>query len=306
MKSILVIGSLNMDLVVQASRMPLAGETLAGNKFQMIPGGKGANQAVAASRSGADVQMIGCVGQDAFGGVLLQSLEQAGVKTAAINRLGDTSTGTATIIVEENGENRILIVPGANGLVTPELVNEKLKVINKPGYILLQHEIPLDTIHSVIRYAGLHGIPVGLNPAPFYPVPAEILARLDLLVVNETEASGFTGMTVSGRQSAGAAAEMVRAAGVKLVVVTLGADGALLAAPEGLLYQPAFKVNAVDTTAAGDTFIGSFTASLIRGSNLQDSLRFASAAAAIAVSRSGAQSSIPTENEVMQFLSLYN
>ena len=180
---ILVIGSLNMDLVVQTARIPQAGETLAGSEFHMIPGGKGANQAMAASRSGAHTRLIGCIGDDTFGEVILESLRNANVDVNGVSRLRDISTGTATIIVEESGENRIIIIPGANGSVFYDLVEKNWDLISQSDMVLLQHEIPLPTIQYTIKKCKQQDIPVLLNPAPIYPIPIDILSALDTLIL---------------------------------------------------------------------------------------------------------------------------
>src|SRR5512145_2499418 len=180
-----VIGSLNMDLVVRTPRAPKAGETLAGTDFHLIPGGKGANQAVAAARAGAEVRMVGCIGADAFGPLMLESLTAAGVNVSGVSRLIEAATGTATIIVEDDGQNRIIAVPGANGKVSTEVIDHQWPAIQQSDLILLQHEIPLASVHAVIERAYAAGIRVLLNPSPFYPIPADILAKVNTLIVNE-------------------------------------------------------------------------------------------------------------------------
>ena len=305
MKSISVIGSLNMDLVVRTPRAPRAGETLAGTDFHLIPGGKGANQAVAAARAGAAVRMFGCVGADAFGPLVLDSLRTAGVDVSGVTRLVDAATGTATIIVENGGENRIIVVPGANGKVTPEFIQAHWSAIEPSELILLQHEIPLATVHAVIDQAQLAGSRILLNPAPFYPIPPHILRKVDTLIVNEVEAEAITGLTVTDPQSARSAAISLTALGVPTVIITLGAQGAVLYNGHHDLYQPAFQVEVVDTTAAGDTFTGSYAASILAGCQPPEALIFASAASALAVTRLGAQTSIPDKAEVEAFIATH-
>jgi ribokinase len=299
---IFVIGSLNMDLVVQTTRLPQAGETLAGREFHMIPGGKGANQAVAASRSGADTHLIGCVGDDAFGELMLESLRNANVDVKDISRLQGISTGTATIIVEEGGENRIIIIPGANGRVTYDLVEQKWGLKTRSDLVILQHEIPLTTIHSIIENCHLLDIPVLLNPAPMYPIPMDILAVLDTLVVNEAEAVALIGDPINGLDPAKKSARKILQSGVKTVIITLGENGAILLDNKGFIYHPGYKVSVVDTTAAGDTFVGGYAASITEGKSSTEALEYACAASAIAVMRLGAQTSIPTRDEVEYFL----
>lgn len=305
MGMISVIGSLNMDLVVRTPRAPKAGETLAGSDFHLIPGGKGANQAVAAARAGAAVRMVGCIGADAFGPLMLDSLMAAGVEVTGVSRLVEAATGTATIIVEDGGQNRIIVVPGANGKLTPEYIQQQWTTIQQSDLILLQHEIPLATVHAVIEQAYTAGIRVLLNPAPFYPIPAAILAKVNTLVVNEGEAEALTGLAVTDAKTARSAAASLTEQGVSTVIVTLGGNGALLHTAADDLFQPAFQVEAVDTTAAGDTFTGSYAASLLHGLQPQEALHFASAASALSVTRLGAQTSIPTKDEVEDFLAAH-
>jgi ribokinase len=302
MHEITVIGSLNMDLVVRAPRVPLAGETIAGTSCHLIPGGKGANQAVAASRAGASTHMIGCVGQDAFGPALLGSLTEAGVNTSGVQVLPDISTGTAAIIVEENGENRIIIVPGTNALVSTSFIEELWADISHSDMILLQHEIPLQTVHKVVEQAHQNGIKVILNAAPIYAIPLEILKKLDVLIINETEGSTLSGITILDQKTAFDAATYLHGSGVRSVIITLGSEGAVFVNNILRLYQPAFKVKVVDTTAAGDTFVGAYAASILEGKSEPDALLYASAAAALAVTRIGAQISIPDRLETLEFI----
>ena len=310
MRPIVVIGSLNMDLVVQAERTPLAGETLAARHFATIPGGKGANQAVAAARlarsaAGGVVCMVGRVGADAFGAQMLQNLTAEGIDTAEVRQLPGVSTGVALIIVEPSGENRILIVPGANGMLAPGDIAALDGLIASAGLVLLQFEVPMPTVERAIQAANAHNVPVLLNPAPAYPLPAAALAGVDILVLNEVEAQMLAGLPVSDEHSALGAARRLLAGRTRLVVVTLGARGALALAPDAALHVPAFPVQAVDTTAAGDAFIGALAAMLNDGKGLEESVTFASAAGALAVTRVGAQSSIPNRQEVNTFLNAH-
>lgn len=293
-----------MDLVVQVNRCPLAGETLAGMHFSMLPGGKGANQAVAASRCGAKTHMLGCVGVDTFGRVLIDSLADSNVNINDIHKLPDVSTGIASILVEANGDNRIVIVPGANGSVSVEFLNSTWQTIQHSDLVLLQHEIPLETVHTCIQKCSQVGIPVLLNPAPIYPIPFHLLQAVDTLILNETEASALTGIPVDGAAAAQQAAGDLIVKGCHTVIITLGKAGAVLLDKSGAIFQPAFEVKAVDTTAAGDTFVGAFAACKLEGRSLQDSLCFAAAAAAISVTCLGAQASIPERAVVLDFLRL--
>lgn len=304
--TILVIGSLNMDLVVLTQRMPLPGETIAGEGFHMIPGGKGANQAVAASRAGAKTSIIGCVGNDAFGKVLLDSLKNARVNVSGVSCVDSIPTGTATIIVEANGKNRIIIIPGANYEVTTGFIAQVWDVIDKAEMVLLQHEIPMATIHEIIEHCHQQKVKVLLNLAPMYPMPEEILSLVDTLVLNETEAAALTGMEIRGEGQAIQAARQIVKIGVKTVIITLGELGAVLMNKDESIFQPALRVQAIDTTAAGDTFVGSYTASMLAGKTLSEALLYASVASAIAVTRLGAQSSIPNDEEIVKFIETLN
>jgi len=251
-----VIGSLNMDMVVRVPRNPFPGETLGGNDFRLIPGGKGANQAVAASRAGAPTQMIGCIGKDSFGDILCNSLNEAGVEVNRVRTISNVSTGIAMILVEDTGENRIIIVPGANSLVSMAFVDEIWASASQSSLILLQHEIPLETVHHIIQCADREGIPIVLNASPFYPIPKGIMKIVGVLVINETEASALSGIKIHEQESALDAAQALHNLGPRTVIVTLGALGSVLVNSNYRLYQPGISVKVVDTTAAGDTFVG--------------------------------------------------
>lgn len=305
MPAITVIGSLNMDLVVRCERLPQVGETLAGSEFHLIPGGKGANQAVSAARSGAVTRMVGCIGDDPFAALLLDSLVSSGVDTSGVATLKNTSTGTATIILENCGENRILIVAGANARVSPSFIEQQWPLIRQSDAILLQHEIPLETVSAILRRAHAEGILTVLNPAPVHSIQDELLALVDSLILNEIEAKALAGMDVTDDQSAIRAAVNLQRKGVSTVIVTLGSLGAILCNKKEILFQPAFKVETVDTTAAGDTFAGAYTASILTGKQPAQALSFAAAASALSVTRLGAQTSIPGKTEVESFCELH-
>jgi ribokinase len=294
-----------MDLIVQASRYPLAGETLAGTEFIMIPGGKGANQAVAASRSGADTRMIGCVGQDAFGQVLLDSLSHAGVNVDSIHSLAGFSTGIASILVEANGDNRIIIVPGANARMTVPMSQADREQLASSSLVMLQHEIPIATNYEVIKLCQSEAIPVMLNPAPYYQIPDEILSAVDVLILNATETAALAGIPVDGVEAAKQAARILYKGGKQTIIITLGKAGSVLFSQDGLIHQPAFHVQPVDSTAAGDTFVGSYAAFMLEGRSAAESLVYAAAASAISVTRLGAQASIPTRDDVESFINSY-
>lgn len=306
MDEIIVIGSINMDLVVRTKRVPAAGETIPGQEFKLIPGGKGANQAVAASKLGGNVSMVGCVGDDAFVPTLCESLVSQGVNTEYVFIKHSLSTGTATIIVEDSGENRIIVVAGANGTVDKDTVEQVKELIVRSKALILQFEIPIETVEYAINLACSQHVPVFLNPAPVYAVSDDLLSKVDYLIVNESEAYALTGVSVSDPQSAKVAANKLREKGVKVVVVTLGKNGAWVSSENVGLHVPAKCVEVVDTTAAGDTFVGALAVSLVRGLSLEEALRFSVDAGTLAVTKLGAQPSIPTQEEVNQFISKFS
>jgi ribokinase len=288
-----------MDLVARAPRLPHPGETLAGRTFAQVAGGKGGNQAVAAARLGAQVSMLGCVGADANGAQLRAGLEAEGIDCAAVET-GREATGVALIIVDDASQNAIVIVAGSNGEVTPDTIARHEAVLAAADVVICQLETPLDTVQAALTTARRLGKTVILNPAPATgPLPAEWLPLIDYLIPNELEAATLTGLPVGSPEEAATAAAVLRAAGARNVLVTLGPRG-VQAALEGAapaLYD-APKVKAVDTTAAGDTFIGGFAAQLAQGASVDAAIRFAQRAAALSVTRAGAQPSIPTRAEV--------
>ncbi len=299
MSDILVVGSLNADLVVRAPRFPAPGETISGGDLATIPGGKGANQAVAAARQGVRVSMLGRVGKDNFGDFLLDNLRANQVDTTLVQR-DDAATGTAIIVVDANGQNSIVLSPGANGQVKPADVDPAS--LPHPKLVLLQLEIPLESVlHAAAVTRGL-GARVLLNPAPARPLPDELIAQTDFLIPNETELSLLTDQPVTDIASAESAARILLAKGARTVIVTLGANGALVVTPEQATHVPPFHVDVVDTTAAGDAFIGGFSAALLRGLSLEEAVRYGNACGALAATQFGAQPSLPTAEEVKQFM----
>jgi ribokinase len=299
MSDILVVGSLNADLVVRAPRFPAPGETISGEDLAIIPGGKGANQAVAAARQGAQVSMLGRVGSDSFGPTLTGNLQQNHVDTTYV--LTDKSaTGTAIIVVAANGQNSIVLSPGANGKVMPTDVDAF--PFQDVDMLLLQFEIPLETVIHAASIARQNGLRVILNPAPARPIPDSLLADVDILVPNESELQLLTGMPVTETASAEAAAKTLLAKGVQTVIVTLGEKGALLVTPEQIQLIPAFKVEVIDTTAAGDAFIGGLAAALLKDKPLEEAVRYGNASGALATTKFGAQPSLPTVEEVENLL----
>jgi len=292
---ITVLGSLNMDLVALVDRAPLQGETVTGREFRTIPGGKGANQAIAAARAGASVAMIGAVGSDAFGDQLLATLHADGVDTARVRRTPGAS-GTAHIVVDSAGRNAIVVVPGANGTVTA-LTEDDKDLIRKSRFLLMQLELPLSVVEEGAAVAAEAGVTVVLTPAPAQPLPESLLRRVDWLVPNEHEAALLTGesdLTKAGCMLAGLC---------RNVVITLGSEGCLLVTGGGRRSLPvdAVKVTPVDTTAAGDTFTGALAVALAEGKGAEDALRFATRAAAISVTRLGASPSMPWRKEIDAF-----
>ncbi len=304
-RSIIVVGSLNADLVQHVARLPRPGETVSGGELTIIPGGKGANQACAAARLGGRVRMIGQVGEDAFGPLLTNSLGDAGVDTSGVVQC-QASTGTAVIFVLPSGENVIVISPGANGTLSAELVEERLASALAPtSFLLLQLEIPLAAVRVSLAMARRLGVTTVLDPAPAQSLPSALLAQVDYLTPNQSEAAFLLGTeTEAGSvEEAQAAARQLVALGPSNVILKLGAQGVVLANKEGCTHVPGFAVEAIDTTAAGDTFNGAFAAALSRELPTLEAARFANAAAALSVTRRGAQSSIPDLGETDAFLS---
>jgi ribokinase len=296
-REVVVVGSINMDLVARAPRLPVPGETLTGVSFSTLPGGKGANQAVAAARLGAVTAMIGCVGSDAFGVALRGHLREDEVDTSGV-RVVDGTTGVALIVVDDLGKNGIVVVPGANAALSPADVERHEALLSEARVVALQLETPLSTVEHATARAHALGKTVVLNPAPARPLPLSLLACVDFLVPNEIEAGMLTGRKVDGVEAAIEAARALCALGPKSTIVTLGERGAVVVTPQGAEHVPAKPVRAVDTTAAGDTFIGGLCAALARGRDLGSCVRYAQAAAAISVTRPGAQPSIPYAREV--------
>jgi len=298
---VVVIGSLNMDLVTRAPRLPRGGETLIGHTFATVSGGKGANQAVAAARLGAQVSMVGCVGSDAYGHELRDALLAEQIDCQAVSTVEDSS-GVALIVVDDQSQNAIVIVAGANGALTPAVIDQFDAVLQAADVIICQLEVPDATVGHALKRGRALGKTVILNPAPASrPLPADWYANIDYLIPNESEASALTGLSVDSLASAEVAASQLLTAGAGKVIITLGAQGSLFADGQGFQHFPAPKVQAVDTTAAGDTFVGGFAAALASGCSEAEAIGFGQVAAALSVTRAGAQPSIPTLSDVQAF-----
>jgi ribokinase len=298
-RPVVVIGSLNMDLVVRVARMPAAGETLAGEGFETAPGGKGANQAVAAARLGAPVVMVGCVGRDAHGHELLQGLAADGIDASRIEARAGAPTGVAVIVVEADGQNRIVLAPGANACLDDAAIDARAgDAIARAAVVVMQLEVPPAAVLRAAQRARAAGVPVLLNAAPARPLPDALWAAIDVLVVNESEAALLSGLPVADAASALAAAAALRARGPRVVVVTLGPLGVAWVDGPQAHALPAHVVEAVDTTAAGDTFIGALAVALREGRPLADAVMLGQAASALCVTRRGAQPSIPRRDEI--------
>lgn len=303
---LVVIGSANMDLVVRSERIPAPGETVLGEAFRQIPGGKGANQAVAAARLGAPVIFVGRVGQDPFGEALRAGMQADGIDTSCLQTDLTEPTGVALIGVDAQGRNAITVASGANFQVGSDDVDQAYPAIRRASTLLLQLEIPRETVLYAAQMARIVGIPVILNPAPVSPsdpLPDSLLAQIDVLTPNEHEAAALLGYASTAGLDWEQIAIALRDRGVKTVVITLGEEGCVLADASGVRLVPAVPVKAVDTTAAGDCFTGALAVALAENRSLHEAAQFAAQAAAISVTRPGAQPSLPTRTEVVNALS---
>ncbi len=306
MNKLVVFGSVNADHVLQVPTFPRPGETLHGRNYQVIPGGKGANQAVAAARLKADVGFIACVGDDPFGINIRESFKVDGINVSGVKLQPNCPTGIAMIQVSDNGENSICISAEANAKLTANAIEPNLDQIRNAQYLLAQLETPLDGIIKAAQVAKSAQTKVILNPAPARELPDELLSCVDIITPNETEAEVLTGVTVSDDQTAQQAADALHSKGIETVMITLGAKGVWLSQQGKGSIIPGFRVKATDTTAAGDTFNGAFVTGLLEQMPLESAIKFAHAAAAISVTRFGAQTSIPQRAEVDAFLAEQN
>jgi len=299
---LVVLGSINADHILNIEQFPRPGETVIGKQYKVAFGGKGANQAVAAGRSGAEIAFIACVGADDIGERIRLQLATDRIDTQPIEAIADTTTGVALIFVNAEGENVIGIDAGANAAVTPDyLVRYQQKVIQADA-LLMQLESPLETVMAAARLAKRHQTQVILNPAPARELPDELLAMVDMITPNETEAQRLTGIAIANDDDAARAAQALHHKGIGTVIITLGSRGVWLSENGNGKLVPGFKVKAVDTIAAGDTFNGALVTALLEGKTMADAVRFAHAAAAIAVTRPGAQPSVPWREEIDAFL----
>jgi ribokinase len=300
---ITVVGSFNMDLVIEAPRFPAPGEAILGKNFRRACGGKGANQAYAIAMMGMRAAMIGAVGQDAFGDEMLANLNAVSVDTTGVVRRADVASGTAMIVLDAAGQNQIVVANGANDTLAAEDTRSCIHAIGGSDALIVQLETPLESVRAALEAADDVGTVAILNPAPFTPIEDELLHLCRFIIPNENEAWQLSGIPVRDLDTAAAAAQVIRArARFADVLVTLGANGVWLDTDSFTGHVPGFKVEAVDTVGAGDTFIGAFVVRIVEGADVREAARFGCAAAAIAVTRRGAQASIPARAEVNQFL----
>lgn len=302
---VIVVGSLNMDLVVRAPRIPRPGETVLGSDFKQVPGGKGGNQADAAAKLGAETAMIGAVGNDSMGDQLVHSLKKDGVNVDMVLVKENLPTGVAAIVVEDSGNNAITVAPGANSGLTPEDLTAMGKVFERAKVMLVQLETPLDTVKSALRMAREKKVTTILNPAPANELDSEILSLVDILTPNESELELLSGMDTDTIEKVEAAGRSLLKKGVSKLIVTLGSQGSLHIDKDSSRLLPAYGVKAVDTTAAGDSFNAALAVSMSKGGSMEDAMDFATKVGAMTVTKHGAQTSLPLIHEVEDFDAWY-
>ena len=303
MKDILVIGSLNMDFVLNLESIPKPGETLSTDKFELIPGGKGANQAYTLGKLGASVALIGCVGRDEYADRILNNLKSVNVDVSGVVRLDNVNTGTAFVSVDSSGENSIIVARGANGMLSKDIIDNNIHLLKNAKMIIMQLEIPIEVVTYVAKLAKKLGKTVILDPAPAKKdLPAELLECIDIIKPNETELQTITGVSSKSSIDIISTASELLNRGINNVIVTLGANGSILVNKANITKFSALDVDVVDTTAAGDSFTAGLAKSLIEGKSLNESIKYGHIVSSIVVTRKGAQSSIPTEDEVSQFI----
>lgn len=300
MSKIVVFGSLNMDLVIETPVIPRTGETVLGSGFMISPGGKGANQAVAAARLGGDVALVGLVGNDIFGKDLLTNLRRNRVNTDQVRTVNGVSTGVAMIVVKD-GNNSIVVDPGANSLMTPEQVAQSEALIAGAAIVVLQLEIPLPAVSEAIRIAKKHQVRVVLNPAPAQPLSDDLLQMVDIFTPNELECATITGMAVNNPKDAAKAIGYLRTKGIPHVVVTMGNQGVVYNDGDRIIHRPVPEVKVVDTTAAGDSFNGALAVALAEGNKIHEAVDFGNLAGTLTVTKKGAQTSLPSLEDILKF-----
>jgi ribokinase len=302
MDNIVIIGSSNTDMIIKMSRIPKPGETILGGDFSIAPGGKGANQAVGAARAGGNVTFIARVGDDMFGKQSVEGFESDGINTENIITDSAAPSGVALIFVDDAGENSIAVASGANANLLPSDIESSRDAIASAGIVLMQLEIPLESVRAAVEIAAEGGAKVILNPAPAQPLDDDILRNLSIITPNETEAEMLTGIKVEDEQGAEKAADMLLSKGIDTVIITLGSRGVYVAGPDFRGMVPAFSVTAEDTTAAGDVFNGVLAVALAEKMPMVEALRFSNAAAALSVTKLGAQTSAPYRADIETFL----
>lgn len=298
-KRILIVGSSNTDMVIKTQKFPSPGETILGGKFLMNAGGKGANQAVAAARTGGNVTFVGKIGNDIFGKQAVQQLKEEGINVDFVSVDEENPSGVALITVDSKGENSIVVAPGSNGTLSSSDFDKASNVLDESEYVLMQLEIPISTVEHIAQMAGKKQKKVVLNPAPAARLSDELLKNISIITPNESEAELLTGIKVTDEQSALKAASLLHAKGIETVIITMGAAGAFLLSHGKHEIIRAPKVEPVDTTAAGDTFNGALVVALSEGKSITESIVFANKAAAISVTRIGAQASVPYRKEIL-------
>lgn len=306
MKKILVIGSLNIDFVVDVENIPKPGETILATNVTYIPGGKGANQSYAVGKLGGLVSMIGVVGKDQYGEILLNNLTSVNVNIDHIQKSEGKQTGIALINVDKNGENSIVVVPGANSELSKQSIDENVSLIEQSDIIVMQLEVPIDTITYVAKLAKQKGKMIVLDPAPAKrDLPDELFACVDIIKPNETELEVLSGMKINSEEQIKNAANILLEKGVKVVIATLGEKGSMLVTKEGVKAFDALDVEAIDTTAAGDSFTAGFVVSLANGKTIEEAIKFGHIVSSVVVTKKGAQSSIPSMEEIQDFMRQY-
>lgn len=305
-KKLIVLGSVNIDHILSVDEFPKPGETLTGTNYKISYGGKGANQAVAAGRLGANVQFIAAVGNDDLGKKFKQQLQNDHIDTRSVSIIDQENTGVAFILVNQQGENQIAIYAGANAAVIPKYLDQFTDDITKADAILMQLETPLATVEQAAKLAKQNNTQVILNPAPAQKLSDELLAHVDIITPNETEAEYLTGIKIITEQDAQQSAQLLHDKGIHTVIITLGSRGAWVSHAQNGVIVPGFSVKAVDTIGAGDTFNGMLVTALLEGKDLKEAVYYAHAAGALSVTKSGAQSSVPSRKEVDDFIQSQN